>query len=160
MGKDIKIVDKKMNFVFRVSALVIHNKKVLLQFNEKTDYATLPGGKCKVGEAAHEAMLREIYEETKLECNFVRTRGIVENFFESDFDKKSRHEILFIGELSLKVDKYIFPEIIYNQDETASSEEYFKWIEINKLKDYNVVPDILYEIIKYNRLFHHVNREY
>lgn len=67
-------------FSYRVSGILIHDGKILLQKPENDDYA-LPGGHVAFEETAAEALVREFKEETGANIRVERLLLLGENFF-------------------------------------------------------------------------------
>ncbi|MFC7679934.1 NUDIX domain-containing protein [Paenibacillus sp. GCM10028914] len=63
-----------MTFRPRVCAAIIRNNKILMVFHDHGDrsFWTLPGGAVEEGETFEEAVVREVNEEVKLNCNVIR----------------------------------------------------------------------------------------
>ena len=91
---DIKIKTDDLKFKFRVSAVFIHDGKLLVDKYRTEESYCLPGGYVNLGETSSEGMIREIKEETNLDFKIVKFMGIIENFF-TNFDKDKTHEIDF-----------------------------------------------------------------
>ena len=96
---DINFKEEGYTFNFRVAALIRNGNKILVEQNKQVDYYGLPGGRCKLGEDSISAIKREMIEETKEEMEYVRSVGILENFFISRYTNSPYHEILIIYEL-------------------------------------------------------------
>ncbi len=156
---DIKLETETINFTYRVAAIIFYKSKVLMQRNSFFDYITLPGGKCTLGETSSEAVIREIKEETGMNCKYIKTRAVIENMFHSDFDNRNRHELLFICELKIIDESDISDKIIFNLESKYESKQYFEWIELKKLKKYNVKPNFLQNIINNDQLSFIVNKD-
>lgn len=60
---DISFKTDNEKFNHRVCAMIISDGKILAMHNERTPYYYLPGGRVKIGEAAENAVIREIREE-------------------------------------------------------------------------------------------------
>ena len=125
---DICFKEANYTFNFRVAALIRNGNKILVEKNNAVDYYSLVGGRCKLGEDSITALKREIKEETGAETKFVRSVGVLENFFISRYTNSPYHEILIIHEL-----EFINKEI-YQQTEIINLEEKyndkFYWREI------------------------------
>ena len=97
---DIKIKTDDLKFKFRVSAVFIHDGKLLVDKYRTEESYCLPGGYVNLGETSSEGMIREIKEETNLDFKVVKFMGIIENFF-TNFDKDKTHEIDFYYKVEL-----------------------------------------------------------
>lgn len=157
---DIKIYNEDLKFKFRVSGIVINNGKVLVNKYGKEDYC-LPGGYVEFGEDSKEAMLREMKEETNLEYEIINFCGVIENFF-TNLKKQKTHGIDFYYLLKLK-DNCSFDNLDMNRIEQGSYsniEHHFEWIDIKTIKQYNLLPTEIKNIIKNNENnFHLIIKE-
>ena len=70
-------------FNYRVGAIIRNGNKILMARNpnEKREFWYSVGGRVHFGESAEEAILRELKEETGLDCKIERMAAIHENFF-------------------------------------------------------------------------------
>ena len=93
---DIHFKEGEYTFNFRVAALIRNGNKILVEQNKQVDYYGLPGGRCKLGEDSITAIKREIREETGRYVEYLRSVGIIENFFSSRYTYSPYHEIFFI----------------------------------------------------------------
>ena len=66
---DIKIKTDDLKFKFRVSAVFIHDCKLLVDKYRTEESYCLPGGYVNLGETSSEGMIREIKEELTIEIN-------------------------------------------------------------------------------------------
>lgn len=114
---DICFKGDNYTFNFRVAALIKNGNKILVEKNNAVDYYSLVGGRCKLGEDSITALKREIKEETGEDVSFIRSVGMLENFFISRYTNSPYHEILIIHEL-----EFINKEI-YQQTEIINSEK-------------------------------------
>ena len=85
MDVSFKIGNEKFNY--RVCAMIISDGKILAMHNERTPYYYLPGGRVKIGEAAENAVIREISEELGVTPKIVRPVWLNQAFFTEDVDK-------------------------------------------------------------------------
>lgn len=147
---DICFKGDNYTFNFRVAALIKNGNKILVEKNNAVDYYGLVGGRCKLGEDSIEALIREIKEETGEDVSFIRSVGMLENFFISRYTNSPYHEILIIHEL-----EFINKEI-YQKDEIINLEEEgnakFYWREISSLD--KCKPKIVFEHLNDEALFH------
>jgi len=99
------------------------------------DYWTLPGGKIEFGEHVEDAAIREMKEETNLDCNVEKICGIgTEILWENK--KVKGHFLMFVVKLIPK-----------HYDIIESHEGELMWVEYDKLKELKVVPSD-YELLR------------
>ena len=126
--------DGKERFSARVSAIIYNKDKtkiLLFTINDGRDYYLLPGGRIEFFESSHNAIKREIYEETGLNLIF-KLKCIQEIFLE----------------ITEKIMQYTFCyEAIYYGNEfddfvcKDNECQFFKWFNINELSEINIVPN-------------------
>ena len=155
MDLTLDIEDYKLNI--RAVAVIIHNNKILVHKHVRKDHCTLPGGRMAIGENSEETIKREIKEEMGKETETIGYIGTIENFFE--MNQKKYYEILFIHRVEFinEEDKKI-DYTIHN----VEGKEYlqYEWLDIDKIKEYNILPKCLKEILKsQNFPIHIVNND-
>lgn len=64
--------DESLTRDFTVAVFVVHDDRVLLHFHEKLNRWLPPGGHIEPNELPDEAALREVLEETGVDCELVR----------------------------------------------------------------------------------------
>lgn len=157
---DIQIKNNDILFKVRVSGIIIINNKLLVDKYNDTKYC-LPGGYVELGETTEEGLIREIKEEVNVDVNIDSFMGIMENFFYNrnniytqslDFYYKVSPKN--INDINLEDYEYV------ENDKGFIIKHEFKWIDINKLDKFNLVPDNLINIIKENKneIFHLIKR--
>ena len=139
MNIDFRFNDKD-RFLVRASAIIYNKDKtkvLLFTINDGRDYYLLPGGRIEYFESSHDAIKREIYEETGLILEF-KFKCIQEIFLE----------------ITEKMMQYSFCyEAIYYGDEfddficKDNENQFFKWFNINELNEINIVPSNAKELI-------------
>ena len=72
---DIKITGENQRFKVRVAGMIIHNNKLLVCRIMNNPFLCLPGGHCHLFETSHDAIMREIKEETGLNVKIVELSG-------------------------------------------------------------------------------------
>ena len=149
---DINFNINDETFNYRVGIVIKRNNKILVQKDGESDYYTLIGGRCKLGESSIEASLREFREETEIDAKYVKTLGIVENFFKSSYNHKNYHEILIINELKINKD-------IDDIKNVEGKDEMYIWLSLEELKNYKFLPEIVLDIISNNELIHVINKD-
>ena len=145
---DIKIKDKDLKFKVRVSGILIVNNKILVSKYSNDSYC-LPGGYVELGETTIDAIRRELKEELDTEIEVERFMGISENFF-TNFKNEKTHGIDFYYKVKPKDINNINLND-YNYLENDNGHEIlhnFKWIELAKLENYNLLPKEIKNYIK------------
>lgn len=139
-------------FNYRVGVVIKKGDKILVQKDGPSDYYTFIGGRVKLGESSVEASIREFREETGTPAEYVKTLGIVENFFKSNYNHKNYHEILIINELEIDKD-------IDDIKNIEGKDELYKWLSIDELKASKFLPEIVLDIINSDKLVHIINKD-
>lgn len=123
----------------RAAGIILQNGKILLLHRRKAgkDYYVIPGGGLEAGETPEQGAKREVKEETNLDVEigelifeFIGVYGYPEYFF---LAKNIRGEAQLGGE-----------ELENNSEENHYS---ITWIELEKLKEINLLPPEIKEII-------------
>lgn len=153
---DLSIIIDGVKFNFRVGLLVKKQKQVLVEFNKDYDFVVLPGGRVKTLESSEDALIREINEEMKIDLTNYNLEfiGIDENFFELDNIKY--HELYFIYKIEIDENNEDFKDGMINYD---SKVNYYKWVDILDLKEVNLLPKSLINIIDSNGIHHSIQKD-
>ena len=153
---DLSIIIDGVKFNFRVGLLVKKKKQVLVECNPDYDFVVLPGGRVKTLESSEDALIREINEEMKIDLTNYNLEfiGIDENFFELDNIKY--HELYFIYKIEIDENNEDFKDGMINYD---SKVNYYKWIDILDLKEVNLFPKSLINIIDSNGIHHSIQKD-
>lgn len=153
---DIKILNENYKFKVRVSGVFIYDNKLLVNKYGDDSYC-LPGGYVEIGETSEEAVLRELKEEINLDFKINSFMGITENFF-INLRKQKTHGIDFYYNVSLiNNDDYekIDCDRVEN-DKEGIIQHHFKWINLNELEEYNLLPSCIKNKIKQNGKYFHI----
>lgn len=157
MNNDIQFEKNNIVFNYRVAIIIRAEDKLLVQKNTKVTHFTLPGGRCTIGENSVETAIRELKEETGLDSEFVKSIGIIENFFRSSFNGKQYHEILLVHELKF-LDSNIFQkENIANIEKKEGLS--YSWLNLDELKTENFHPSILLDMLNKDEFQHYINKD-
>lgn len=153
---DLSIIIDGVKFNFRVGLLVKMKKQVLVECNQDYDFVVLPGGRVKTLESSEDALIREINEEMKIDLTKYNLEfiGIDENFFELDNIKY--HELYFIYKIEIDENTEDFKDGMINYD---SKVNYYKWVDILDLKEVNLFPKSLINIIDSNGIHHSIQKD-
>lgn len=153
---DLSIIIDGVKFNFRVGLLVKMKKQVLVECNQDYDFVVLPGGRVKTLESSEDALIREINEEMKIDLSNYNLEfiGADENFFELDNIKY--HELYFIYKIEIDENNEDFKDGMINYD---SKVNYYKWVDILDLKEVNLLPKSLINIIDSNGIHHSIQKD-
>lgn len=154
---DVSVLINDMNFNYRCAAIIKNKDKILVSINDVKNFYTIPGGRANIGETSIEAVIREIKEETGFNTKYIKTLGVVENFYISRYNNKPTHEILIIHELEF-VDKEAYElKEIKNLDELDNAKFIYK--DINSLNKDNLRPSVLIDVLNSNNLIHIIAKQ-
>ncbi len=124
--------DKLLNIACSV---VIKDNKVLLIKRIKppyTGYWAIPGGKVEFGEHPEESAVREIKEETNLDCKSQGLKGIASEIVHNN-EEKIGHYMIYVCKL----------EPLHTNIKMQKEGE-VKWFDLNDLGNIKIVPsDVL-----------------
>jgi 8-oxo-dGTP pyrophosphatase MutT (NUDIX family) len=95
LGGTKDILKDKLKFRPAVYAIIPRNDKVLLVSTIRTKKLYLPGGGVDIGETLHEALKREVREETGIEIEVGEMVHFKEDFFYYDPGDEAYHSLLF-----------------------------------------------------------------
>ena len=153
---DLSIIIDGVKFNFRVGLLMKKKKQVLVECNPDYDFVVLPGGRVKTLESSEDALIREINEEMKIDLTNYNLEfiGIDENFFELDNIKY--HELYFIYKIEIDENNEDFKDGMINYD---SKVNYYKGVDILDLKEVNLLPKSLINIIDSNGIHHNIQKD-
>ena len=161
MNNDVVIKTDKINFNYRIAIVIKNGNKVLLQKDDRTNHLTLPGGRCRLGESSKNTAIREMKEETGLDCIYKNNLAVVENFFVSSFTNKKMHEILMFVELEFKDEKNYHVDIIKNIENEKDKFKHltYIWKDVDNLQNINVKPGVIKNIVKSKEFLHYIIEE-
>ena len=155
MDLTIDIGNYRLNV--RAAALIIHNNKVLTHRNINKDHYCIPGGRIEIGESSEETVKREIQEELGKKVEILGYAATIENFFE--MENKKYHEIYFLYRIEFadEEDK----KINYTMHNLEGKEYLqYKWIDLDKIDEYNLLPKCLKDIVKAKNVpIHKINND-
>ena len=155
MDITIDVDDYKLNV--RAAGIMIHNGKILVHKDIKSDFYALIGGRVQIGENSAETLKREIKEELGKDIEIIGYISTIENFFEVKGSKY--YEIMFVYKIEFtnEEDK----KIEYTM-ENVEGNNYLKyeWIDLNKINEYKLLPKVIKDILKENKFpIHKINND-
>lgn len=157
---DIKIKNENKEFYARACGLINQDGKFLVMKIDDAPYYHIPGGHIEIGEESATAIKREIKEEIGCDITVKRLFAVEENFWTLNGKKYHGIEFFYLVEPTSKL-----PLLDYKKcenDKGIKKMLEFKWISLNELKDIDLRPNNIKEVIlkeKYiNDLVHIVKK--
>lgn len=143
MDLTLNVEDYKLNI--RAAGIIVHDNKILTHRDVNKDHYCLPGGRIEIGESSAETIKREIQEELGKQVEITEYISTIENFFKMNGSKY--HEIMFVHKIEFVDDED--KKITYDL-KNIEGKEYlqYKWIDLNKIEEYNILPKCIKEILK------------
>ena len=154
MNLSIDIEDYKLNI--RAGGLIIHNNKILAHKNINKDHYCLPGGRIELGENSETTIKREIQEELGKDIDILKYSSTIENFFY--MNEKKYHELYFLYRVEFKNEEDKKIEYTMHNMEGKDYLQY-EWLDIDKIDEYNILPECLKDMLKKDNMPTHVINE-
>lgn len=128
-----------MDTITTAHILVFDKDKVLLvRHGESAGHLTgvygIPGGHLQEGESLKEAAIREFHEETGLTVDESDVEEFPRNTYEADIQRKdgsTKHYAMTI-----------FAGVMFVGELKATGETVPEWIEVDKLSNYQLLPNV------------------
>lgn len=154
MDLSIDIEDYKLNI--RAGGLIIHNNKILAHKNINKDHYCIPGGRIELGENSETTIKREIQEELGKDIDILKYSSTIENFFY--MNEKKYHELYFLYRVEFKNEEDKKIEYTMHNMEGKDYLQY-EWLDIDKIDEYNILPECLKDMLKKDNMPTHVINE-
>ena len=154
MDLSIDIEDYKLNI--RAGGLIIHNNKILAHKNINKDHYRIPGGRIELGENSETTIKREIQEELGKDIDILKYSSTIENFFY--MNEKKYHELYFLYRIEFKNEEDKKIEYTMHNMEGKDYLQY-EWLDIDKIDEYNILPECLKDMLKKDNMPTHVINE-
>ena len=150
--EDIKCDGNNFHFIYRAGALIFNKdkSKVLLYYGNGANFYMLPGGKVKEQEKSEDAIKREIFEELGYENLKFDFAGVSEELIAEKDNYIQEITITYKCQYMGNIEKESFKS-------KESDWINFKWVEISKLKEYNIHPSQILSIV--NNSSNHIVEE-
>ena len=144
----------------RVSGIIIHDNRILLDVYDKEDYC-LPGGTINFNESSDDSILRELEEEIGFKFVIDRLVSINEEFY-VNFKNYKTHCINFYYKMSFKdssdIDKIDLDRL--EDDHGYMCQHHYRWVDIDDLNNIKLIPEVIKnDIITGEFNIHHVIRD-
>ncbi len=136
-GNSFEISVDQLSFRPSVYGVIIKDGKVLL--SKQWDGYDFPGGAIELGETIHEALIREIKEETGLEVTVEKSLLVTDSFFKLPISNKYVQSILLYYLCHVVGGKISTNFSSREEKAYLGNPEWIDLSELNKLKFYNSV---------------------
>ncbi len=136
-GNLFKISIDQLSFRPSVYGIIIKDEKVLL--SKQWDGYDFPGGAIELGETIHEALIREIKEETGLEVAVEKSLLVIDSFFRLPVSNKYVQSILLYYLCHVVSGKISTNFSSKEEKAYLGNPEWIDLSELNRLKFYNSV---------------------
>lgn len=136
---------EKGKFNYRVGAIILDDEKILMARNpnEKRCFYYSVGGRVKFGESSENAILRELKEETGINCEIEKLFCVHENFFTDD-DGIPFHEISIF--YVIKPTKEILNIKNGHKTKEGPNNEYLEWIDLDNCENLTIYPEFFRDL--------------
>lgn len=133
------------NYRLTARAIIIEDRKILLNEFNNGEYYNLPGGGVEKGETLREAVEREVLEESGYSALSRELLYVYEYNPERDgfrFGKRGGLSHVFICDIDHSIKKSNPTEVDQDPNKPSNRATGIKWIDISKLNDINLIPKI------------------
>ena len=155
MARDVKFWKEDGAFKLRVCGVIQIGDKYLVSNCDNCIFWSYPGGHVVLGETTDDAVLREVLEETKIECEIEKLLGTVQLFFKRE-DGNPFHEIGFYYLLKPKTNMEPIDFSFEENDNGKIRHHDFKWVDIEELKSMDVRPHAIKNVLENNLERQHI----
>jgi ADP-ribose pyrophosphatase YjhB (NUDIX family) len=150
MGIDIKIKDTNCNFHYCVRGILKQDNKFLIMKVNDAEYYHLSGGHVEIGETSEQAVIREMKEELGFDTKIDKLVCINEQFYEKKDSKN--HSIIFYYVVIPTNPIVIEDKILIENDKGKAVKNELKWVTVDELKDIDLKPPHIKDLIVQNKL--------
>ncbi len=143
---DISFNTEEGKFNYRVSAVMIHDGRILAARGERAPYYYLPGGRVALHENAEQALLRELKEEMGIDATVVRPLWLCQSFFNEDVTKEQFHELCLYFLVDVSDTGILERGEHFRMHERHHTHD-FTWLPLESLRDTYIYPVFIRERI-------------
>ena len=129
-----------MNTEYLAGCVILEEGKILLVNEKKDRYWKIPSGKIDPGETPDQTAIRETMEETGLEVRLIKNLG--EHYFK--FKGRDFNMTYYLAE--------IIGGELQNKERANETVEHAEFKPVREMKNTMPSNDILYDILKLNKL--------
>ncbi|MBQ1703413.1 MAG: NUDIX domain-containing protein [Oscillospiraceae bacterium] len=156
---DCTFLTEQGKFNFRVGVIISNGTSMLMARNPILPGASYysVGGRVRFGESLAEAALREVKEETGLDCEIDRIAAFHENFFTNELGIPY-HEISVF--FTLKPDERLLTIESGHMTDGGPQGEYLEWVDMKNCEGKIIYPDFFktVDFSKEREILHFITR--
>ena len=124
----------------RTVAVLVKDKKILVQRDQNGNEYALPGGHVKIGETLEDGLIREIMEEMDVQIKCKRLLWSEECFWEWNGKKAHNIAFYFLTELC---DELAIPDYGAFVSQKDQGDVVIGWMPIDRIKEITIYPAFL-----------------
>lgn len=142
--EDIELISKEKIFKYKVNGIVMLNGKLLaLKMKNNISYC-LPGGHVKLCENSKDAIIREIFEETKIEVSAIKDFAIAEEISLDANDLKTHELCFYYIAIPKNPHKIQFDNYTVIENDNGKLEHYnYEWLNISDISNIDFRPSFI-----------------
>ena len=135
--------DERRRFLYRAAGVAVIDGRVLVQQFQDETWWCLPGGRVEMGEAAEEALAREMLEELGCDTRVRRLLWINDNHFVHK--GVIHHELGLYFAIELPAGCMQASGEPWTGAELDGTKLHFRWQPVHRLAEVNLKPELLIE---------------
>ncbi|MCL1987157.1 MAG: NUDIX domain-containing protein [Firmicutes bacterium] len=133
--QELRFKEESEIFYYRTGAIIIEDNHVLIIKSDAVDYLYSVGGAVNHGEAAEDAIRREVYEETGVNYEIERLVFVYENIFQENGLNFHGIEFFF-----LMKPRGTREGLVCKSHGMDSAKEHLHWLPLNGMDDVQLYP--------------------
>lgn len=133
-------------FNYRVCGVIIHSGRILAMHDQRSPYYYLPGGRVTFGEAAEDAVIRELREELGMEFCISRPLWLNQGFFTEDVSGERYHEVCLYFLMDISGTELLNFGDRFEHNE-GSRVHVFEWLPFERLEGEYFYPNFIKKAI-------------
>lgn len=136
-NQDLTFRTSEGKFNYRVGAIIMKDKKILMVKDDGAPYYYSVGGRVKLNETSQEAVVREAFEETGIKFEIDRLVFVHEHFFCEEMTREQYHEIAFFYLMEENTNMDFEGKSCGDQGEKG----HLHWLPVENLEQYHLFPE-------------------
>ena len=132
-----------LTFMYRVGGILIHDDRLLVEWNVAGDFCFVPGGRVEYGETAPAALRREAREELGESVQVARLLAAADNLFVLDGRRYQEISLYFLMELD-PASRLRARDGLFEGTEPGIR---FEWIPVAALERARLMPPFLQGLV-------------